>query len=321
MMSLVWELDLPDSEKLVLLALADCANDEGHCWPGMKTLTDKCSKSDRTIQGCIRTLCAKGHLTRRETPGKGCNYTVHPIVRFGANELRHYTYKTTRIDTGEFYIGARSCFAEPSNDPYVGSGRWVQGQVATGAPLQKTIIAEYPSRDELALAEQETIAEYFDDPLCRNAKRSAAGSLPRPYTPEESAGRWDSGATGAAHTPEAISDTPEAASGKPSKNHQEPSDDSASGDAPSLRPEHIQEKWNDDIAPVLARPTIRDLTPERRQLVKARIAQYSLEDFQTVFAKCRDSPFLRGDRGRTPLTFDWIMKKGNFQKTLEGNYD
>jgi hypothetical protein len=81
-MSLVWAMDLPDSEKIVLLALADCANDEGHCWPGMATLTRKCSKSDRTIQIAIRTLCAKGHLTRREVPGKGCNYTLHPIVKF-----------------------------------------------------------------------------------------------------------------------------------------------------------------------------------------------------------------------------------------------
>jgi hypothetical protein len=97
-------------------------------------------------------------------------------------------------------------------------------------------------------------------------------------------------------------------------------DDSPSGDGPSLQPEHIQEVWN-DLAPQLARPAIRNLTPERRQLVKARIAQYSLDDFRTVFGKCRDSPFLRGDKGRTPLTFDWIMKKSNFQKTLEGNYD
>jgi hypothetical protein len=78
MMTLVWELDLPDSEKLVLLALADCANDEGHCWPGMTTLKKKCTKSDRTIQLAIKMLCGKGHLTRREVPGKGCNYTVRP---------------------------------------------------------------------------------------------------------------------------------------------------------------------------------------------------------------------------------------------------
>ena len=77
-MSLVWNLDLPDSQKIVLLALADSANDEGHCWPSMASLTTKCSKSERTIQGVIKELVAAGHLTREEVPGKGCNYYVHP---------------------------------------------------------------------------------------------------------------------------------------------------------------------------------------------------------------------------------------------------
>jgi hypothetical protein len=74
-------MELPDSEKIVLLALADCANDEGHCWPGIRSLVKKCCKTDRTVQLAIKMLVAKGHLTRREVPGKGCNYTVHPIVR------------------------------------------------------------------------------------------------------------------------------------------------------------------------------------------------------------------------------------------------
>ena len=77
-MTAVWELPLPDSEKIVLLALADCANDEGHCWPSMATLARKCSKSDRTVQAAIKALVEAGHLTRSEVPGKGCNYTVHP---------------------------------------------------------------------------------------------------------------------------------------------------------------------------------------------------------------------------------------------------
>lgn len=77
-MSLVWSLDLPDSQKIVLLALADSANDEGHCWPSMASLAKKCSKSERTIQGVIKELVEAGHLTRREVPGKGCDYYVHP---------------------------------------------------------------------------------------------------------------------------------------------------------------------------------------------------------------------------------------------------
>lgn len=102
----------------------------------------------------------------------------------------------------------------------------------------------------------------------------------------------------------------------------------ASGDAPEppeepdegLRPEHIAEKWN-ELADRLGKPKVRDLTPERRQLLKARIAQYDLDDFVSVFGKVERSPFLRGDTGWSRCTFDWIFKKANFQKALEGNYD
>jgi hypothetical protein len=97
-------------------------------------------------------------------------------------------------------------------------------------------------------------------------------------------------------------------------------EDTASGDALSLRPEQVFEGYQ-GLASAIGLPVPRDFTPERRQLVRGRIRQYTLDDFQTVFAKCRDSPFLRGDKGRTPLTFDWLMKKANFQKVLEGNYD
>lgn len=95
-------------------------------------------------------------------------------------------------------------------------------------------------------------------------------------------------------------------------------EDRPSGDG--LTVEHVFEFYQ-ETASALTLTVPRDITPERRQLIKARIAQYPLEDFHTVFARCRGSPFLRGDRGRTPLTIDWLMKKGNFQKVLEGNYD
>lgn len=98
----------------------------------------------------------------------------------------------------------------------------------------------------------------------------------------------------------------------------EPKGSCASPDAP--KPEHVVEKWN-EIAGSLGKPKVRDLTPERRQLIKARLAQYTLEDFVTVFTKIGTSPFLRGDTGWRGCTFDWIFKKANFQKTLEGNYD
>jgi Helix-turn-helix domain len=215
-MTAVWSIDLPDSQKIVLLALADCANDEGLCWPSMATLTKKCSKGERTVQGVIKDLVTAGHLSRDEVAGRGCKYLVHP----------------------------RSDCAPQKPHP-----------------------------------------------------RSRCATPPQP-----------------------LRDTPAAAADKPSKNHQEPSNQCAADATPRLKPEHIVEEWN-ATAKRLGKPQVRNLTPERRQLLKARIAQYELDDFLNVFGKIERSPFLRGDTGWTRCTFDWIFKKANFQKALEGNYD
>ncbi len=89
---------------------------------------------------------------------------------------------------------------------------------------------------------------------------------------------------------------------------------------PELRPEHVVEVWN-ELATEIGRPKVRDLTPERRQQLKARIAGYSIDDFTDAISRISRSPFLRGERGWAGVTFDWLIKKSNFQKIIEGNYD
>jgi hypothetical protein len=121
-MTQVWALDLPDSEKLVLLALADCANDEGGCWPSMKTLADKCSKSDRTVQAAIQSLVSKGHLTREENPGKGCHYYVHP--RFPKADAPTPEAASPRKDFAPKQVRATPEAASP--DPRSGFGQTVK---------------------------------------------------------------------------------------------------------------------------------------------------------------------------------------------------
>jgi hypothetical protein len=118
---------------------------------------------------------------------------------------------------------------------------------------------------------------------------------------------------------ETVSVTPQETEAETDKK-ESPNGDSSSSDEPKLRPEHVFEFYQ-EMATAIGLPVPRDLTPERREKIRHRIAQCSLEDFHTVFARCRGSPFLRGDKGRTPLTVDWLFKKGNFQKVLEGNYD
>jgi hypothetical protein len=80
-MTAVWAVNLPASEKLVLLALADCANDEGRCWPGLRSLCEKTGKCKRSLQESLRLLDKAGHITRTENPGKGMNYVVHPVAK------------------------------------------------------------------------------------------------------------------------------------------------------------------------------------------------------------------------------------------------
>jgi hypothetical protein len=71
-------MDLPAKDKLVLLALADCANDEGLAWPSIATLARKCGCDERTIQRNLRVLEAKGIFRREEIKGKGCRYIFDP---------------------------------------------------------------------------------------------------------------------------------------------------------------------------------------------------------------------------------------------------
>lgn len=79
-MSAVWELSLPDSEKIIALALADWCDDEGCCWPSVAQIVRKASKSERTVQGVLASLEDKGILKRDQRPGKGCLYTLTPAA-------------------------------------------------------------------------------------------------------------------------------------------------------------------------------------------------------------------------------------------------
>ena len=75
-------LDAPDlnqGEKLVLVILADFADDAGRCWPSMETVARKANMTDRGARGIIRRLEEKGHVTTQFSKGRASNhYIVHP---------------------------------------------------------------------------------------------------------------------------------------------------------------------------------------------------------------------------------------------------
>ena len=57
-MTWAWATPLPPTPKLVLMALADIADDHRICWPSHRTLALKCTLSDRTVRRTLGKLHA-----------------------------------------------------------------------------------------------------------------------------------------------------------------------------------------------------------------------------------------------------------------------
>jgi len=71
-MSLVWSrAPYSSSTLLVLLALADWANEDGICWPSIQTLSKKARVERRSTQYIIRKLAADGIIEIEEGRGRG----------------------------------------------------------------------------------------------------------------------------------------------------------------------------------------------------------------------------------------------------------
>jgi len=55
--------------KLVLLKLADNANDQGECWPSYQHIADQCEIGRSTVKGHVRALeemgCYAGNIVAR----------------------------------------------------------------------------------------------------------------------------------------------------------------------------------------------------------------------------------------------------------------
>jgi hypothetical protein len=88
----VWETSpAKGSDLLVLLAIADFANDDGVAWPGVDTLARKARISKRQTQYCLRNLTTAGLLSIQENAGpKGTHlYKVEGVQNVqGADSAR-----------------------------------------------------------------------------------------------------------------------------------------------------------------------------------------------------------------------------------------
>jgi DNA-binding transcriptional ArsR family regulator len=67
--AMTWAFDVRVNDslsKLVLLKLADHANEDGECWPSVKVIAEQCELSRRSVQYHLRDLEGRGFITSQK---------------------------------------------------------------------------------------------------------------------------------------------------------------------------------------------------------------------------------------------------------------
>ena len=176
-MTLAWKSDLPSGEKMVLLALCDNANDQGECYPSVSMLSEKCSLSERSVFNHIAKLEKIGAIVRENRTGRSTIYHIDPCKFTQLAGESHYVYKIEDVDSGEFYLGVRTCQGNPRNDGYMGSGAWFNKRISDGKALRKTVLETFSNRPDAVAKEAELISSSKHLDGCMN-KQTPANSAP-----------------------------------------------------------------------------------------------------------------------------------------------
>jgi hypothetical protein len=131
-MSQVWDAQLPTAEKMILLVIADHADDDGrNAWPSIATIARKASMSDRQAQRYVKSLCDRG-LVRCEAQAGGTRdmrddrrpnrYTinvralVNGVTPVTSREPNGVTLRASRGDT-QGQNGVTPMSPKPSGEP------------------------------------------------------------------------------------------------------------------------------------------------------------------------------------------------------------
>lgn len=95
---------------------------------------------------------------------------------------------------------------------------------------------------------------------------------------------------------------------------------SEAGEAKGIDYEAIKSRWNEETEGALGKLVM--ITGRRREMVRARIRETSVDDFFTMIHNAAASSFLRGESQRGWVAnFDWCIRPNNYPKVLEGRYN
>lgn len=77
-MAACWPLQMPPTQKAVLISLADNANDQGDCWPSLATIAMRTCFGKTAVIAAIRWLEEHGAVVADRSNGRHTRYKVTP---------------------------------------------------------------------------------------------------------------------------------------------------------------------------------------------------------------------------------------------------
>lgn len=75
-MAACWHIQTSPTAKAVLISLADNANDAGHCWPSIATISTRTCLEKTTVIRAIKRLEEEGFLVADRGNGRHTTYTI-----------------------------------------------------------------------------------------------------------------------------------------------------------------------------------------------------------------------------------------------------
>jgi len=143
-MNWAWGIELPPAMKLVLLKLADRANDDGECWPGMDVVAKACGVSKMSMIRYMQKMEEMGMMTVTRRKGENGKqqtnvYTLNLAYAPGIN------LKPGEDEPGNKNDDSRVSLVLPEIrlKPYLETkGETTDATTKVAAPAQAPIVAE-----------------------------------------------------------------------------------------------------------------------------------------------------------------------------------
>ena len=302
--SLIWKASFPATQKLVLLKMADCANDDGtYIYPAVDRIAQECGLSVRTIQYTLRNLTTQGDisLTGSEHGGRG--------------HIREYKINVQTIlqkifaqkkGANDGLKGANDGL-KGANDGLKGANDGLKG--ATVAPFENQDILD--SGDEKYEANQPVTDEktVLERKLLRARARTHSPNLKFRYinkyinSPKENT--KERGVWGENHTFVGLCEKSE-----PSENQ-----------GKKLSVDMAVDLWN-SLAEKIGLAKVQMVTATRRKSIEARLREVGLQGWNEALGKVETNPFFAGQNDRGwKANFDFFIRQSSFTKLIEGGYE